>query len=156
MLGLPAGIPALIVLVGAVVLGRMAADDYAEGPIQRVSVVAMVVSTPFAVWGLFNSVFFHLDLGMVSMAMAGAAGAYGYGLMPVDGVELSATNFRMASGIGFGAVCANYLLGLALVDESGLILYFVVAEAFWGYMLYSSFAATSVDVDASSSYTSVI
>lgn len=69
MLGLPAGIPALIVLVGAVVLGRMAADDYAEGPIQRVSVVAMVVSTPFAVWGLFNSVFFHLDLGMVSMAI---------------------------------------------------------------------------------------
>ena len=55
MLGLPAGIPALIVLIGAVVLGRMAADDYAEGPIQRVSVVAMVVSVPFCIWGLFNT-----------------------------------------------------------------------------------------------------
>ena len=55
MLGLPAGIPALIVLVGAVALGRMAADDYAEGPIQRVSVVAMVVSVPFCIWGLFNT-----------------------------------------------------------------------------------------------------
>ena len=59
MLGLPAGIPALIVLVGAVALGRMAADDYAEGPIQRVSVVAMVVSVPFCVWGLFNTMFYH-------------------------------------------------------------------------------------------------
>ena len=58
MLGLPAGIPALIVLVGAVVLGRMAADDYAEGPIQRVSVVAMVVSVPFCIWGLFNTMFY--------------------------------------------------------------------------------------------------
>ena len=55
MLGLPAGVPALIVLVGAVALGRMAADDYAEGPIQRVSVVAMVVSVPFCIWGLFNT-----------------------------------------------------------------------------------------------------
>ncbi len=58
MLGLPAGIPALIVLVGAVALGRMAADDYAEGPIQRVSVVAMVVSVPFCIWGLFNTMFY--------------------------------------------------------------------------------------------------
>ena len=31
ILGLPAGVPALILLVGAVALGRMAADDYAEG-----------------------------------------------------------------------------------------------------------------------------
>ena len=58
MLGLPAGIPALIVLIGAVVLGRLAADDYAEGPIQRVSVVAMVVSVPFCIWGLFNTMFY--------------------------------------------------------------------------------------------------
>ena len=60
MLGLPAGVPALIVLVGAVALGRMAADDYAEGPIQRVSVVAMVVSVPFCVWGLFNTMFYSV------------------------------------------------------------------------------------------------
>ena len=58
MFGLPAGVPALIVLVGAVALGRMAADDYAEGPIQRVSVVAMVVSVPFCIWGLFNTMFY--------------------------------------------------------------------------------------------------
>ena len=157
MLGLPAGIPALIVLVGAVALGRMAADDYAEGPIQRVSVVAMVVSVPFCVWGLFNTMFYHLDLGMVSYALAGAAGAYGFGLLSVDGYEQSATNVRTVTFAGFGAVAANYLLGLALVPTfSGLGLYFVVALAFWVSMLYSAYAATSVELDPSSTYTSLI
>ena len=160
MLGLPAGIPALIVLVGAVVLGRMAADDYAEGPIQRVSVVAMVVSVPFCVWGLFNTLYYHLDLGMVSYALAGAAGAYGFGLLSVDGYEQSATNVRTVTFAGFGSVAANYLLGLALLalvpTFSGLGLYFVVAEAFWLSMLYSAYAATSVELDPSSTYTSLI
>ena len=157
MLGLPAGIPALIVLVGAVALGRMAADDYAEGPIQRVSVVAMVVSVPFCVWGLFNTMMYHLDLGMVSYALAGAAGAYGFGLLSVDGYEHSASNVRTVTFAGFGSVAANYLLGLAVVPTfSGLGLYFVVALAFWASMLYSAYAATSVELDPSSTYTSLI
>ena len=99
----------------------MAADDYAEGPIQRVSVVAMVVSVPFCIWGLFNTMMYHLDLGMVSYALAGAAGAYGFGLLSVDGYEHSATNVRTVTFAGFGSVAANYLLGLALVPTfSGL------------------------------------
>ena len=157
MFGLPASVPALIVVVGAVALGRMAADDYAEGPIQRVSVVAMVVSVPFCIWGLFNTMMYHLDLGMVSYALAGAAGAYGFGLLSVDGYEQSASNVRTVTFAGFGAVALNYLLGLALVPKfSGLGFYFVVAEAFWLSMIYSAYAATSVELDPSSTYTSLI
>jgi len=101
--------------------------------------------------------FYHLDLGMVSYALAGAAGAYGFGLLSVDGYEHSATNVRMVTGVGFGAVAANYLLGLAVVPTfSGLGLYFVVALAFWASMLYSAYAATSVELDPSSTYTSLI
>ena len=81
---------------------------------------------------------------MVSYALAGAAGAYGFGLLSVDGYEQSATNVRTVTFAGFGAVAANYLLGLALVPTfSGLGLYFVVALAFWVSMLYSAYAATS-------------
>ena len=72
-----------------------------------------------------------LDLGMVSYALAGAAGAYGFGLLSVDGYEHSATNVRTVTFAGFGSVAANYLLGLAVVPTfSGLGLYFVVALAF--------------------------
>jgi len=39
---------------------------------------------------------------------------------------------------------------------SGLGLYFVVAFAFWLSMLYSAYAATSVELDPSSTYTSLI
>ena len=94
---------------------------------------------------------------MVSYALAGAAGAYGFGLLSVDGYEQSATNVRTVTFAGFGSVAANYLLGLAVVPTfSGLGLYFVVALAFWASMLYSAYAATSVELDPSSTYTSLI
>ncbi len=79
------------------------------------------------------------------------------GLLSVDGYEQSATNVRTVAFAGYGSVAANYLLGLALVPTfSGLGLYFVVAEAFWVSMLYSAYAATSVELDPSSTYTSLI
>ena len=41
---------ALILLAAFVALGRFAAEVYAANPVQRVSVVAMVVAAPFWLW----------------------------------------------------------------------------------------------------------
>jgi hypothetical protein len=154
MFAMPDGVPALIVLVAFIAVGRFAAEVYAQGPAQRVSIVAMVVAAPFWLWATYNTVFDSLDLGVFSLALAGLAGAYGYELLPVGYTQ---NGFRAAATVGFGAVCVNYILGLTAVVEWGLITYFAVAEAFWLGMLYSAFASTSGDPDIlASAYTSLV
>ena len=44
------GVLALILLAAFVALGRFAAEVYAANPVQRVSIVAMVVAAPFWLW----------------------------------------------------------------------------------------------------------
>ena len=51
------GVLALILLAAFVALGRFAAEVYAANPVQRVSIVAMVVAAPFWLWALYNTVF---------------------------------------------------------------------------------------------------
>merc|ERR1719282_111410 len=117
MFGLAPGVPAIVVLAAAIGLGRLAADRYAEAPAARVGVIALVVS----------------------FALAGLAGAYGCDALP--GPAVTPGGFRAAAAVGFGAVAANYALGLALVRDAGLVAYFAAAEVFWLGLLYAACVA---------------
>ena len=153
------GVLALILLAAFVALGRFAAEVYATNPVQRVSIVAMVVAAPFWLWALYNTVFDSLDLGVFSLALAGMAGVYGFELIPAEfpcgstmvesGLPaVTPITFRAVSTVGFGAVCANYILGLTAVSGWGMVTYMAAGLLFWLGMLYSAYAATStVDSD---------
>ena len=108
------GVLALILLAAFVALGRFAAEVYAANPVQRVSIVAMVVAAPFWLWALYNTCFDSLDLGVVSLALAGLAGVYGFELIPAEWpcgstmvesglAAVTPFTFRVASTVGFGA-----------------------------------------------------
>jgi len=73
------------------------------------------------------------------------------GLAPVTPVT-----FRVVSTVGFGAVCANYILGLTAVSGWGMITYMAAGLLFWLGMLYSAFAATSSVESDGALYTSLI
>ena len=161
------GVLALILLAAFVALGRFAAEVYAANPVQRVSIVAMVVAAPFWLWALYNTCFDSLDLGVVSLALAGLAGVYGFELIPAEWpcgstvVEsglpaVTPVTFRVVSTVGFGAVCANYILGLTAVSGWGMVTYMAAGLLFWLGMLYSAFAATSSVESDGALYTSLI
>ena len=61
------GVLALILLAAFVALGRFAAEVYAQGPVQRVSIVAMVGAAPFWLWASPTPCS-TLDLGVFSGA----------------------------------------------------------------------------------------
>mmetsp|Transcript_33159 Transcript_33159/g.102758 ORF Transcript_33159/g.102758 Transcript_33159/m.102758 type:complete len:163 (+) Transcript_33159:926-1414(+) len=152
---IPAGVPAIFVLGGAAAGGLLTAQRYAarnadatdrpEGML-KLGVVGLVVSGAFWCWALLLTLFKGFDLGIVSFALAAAASAYAAGLVPAP---LSNDAFKMACGVGYGAVAANYALGLLVVSEFFLRAYFAIALVFWLGMLYVAYTlARSGGLDA--------
>lgn len=156
-----AGWPALCVLVAAAGGGYAASTKYVERSADatdrpeamlRLGVVGVVVAGVFWCWALLLTLFTGFDLGVVTFLLAGGASAYAAGLLPLP---LSTDTFKMACGAGFGAVAANYALGLVLVSDFGLRAYFAAGLVFWLGMLYVAYTlarAGGLDAEMPSTY----
>ena len=97
----------------------------------KLSVTAGCVAAVFWGWALFNTVFLHFDLGVLSFALALGASAFGGGKFNSIGIPLTTENYRAATLVGYGAVAANYALGIILVDSTGSQIYFGLGMALW-------------------------
>ena len=102
------------------------------------------------------TLFESFDLGTFSFALALGASAYGVGVgLPVP---LTSQTYKMACGVGYGAVAANYLLGIVLVSEFSLRVYFGMGMLFWIVALNLAFMYArqgGLDADAATTYSQI-
>ena len=141
-----AGLPAAFILVLAAGGGFWAAEKFLASDfvdsmrpreMVKLGVVTGVVGLVFWLWATLLTIFREFDLGMVSFALAVVASAYGVGVLPVP---LATQTYKVASGVGYGAVFCNYTLGMILVSDVMLRVYFGIGMAFWAAALYAAFA----------------
>ena len=76
-------------------------------------------------------------LSLPSLARLRQAPRPALGVLPVP---LATQTYKVASGVGYGAVFCNYTLGMILVSDVMLRVYFGMGMAFWAAALYAAFA----------------
>jgi len=143
---LPAGVPALSVMVASICVGATAGRCAAPPAERALSTLATAVATPSAalwVWALSRSFAGTPDLGVISfaLAMCGAAAYY-----PRGSFWCGASRRALLWSVGCGAVAVNFGIGVTLLCVQGfmpdrrlLLLYYCAGAAYWaGAGVYGS------------------
>ena len=134
-----AGLPALIVLAGTIVLGACLAALLTAGTVAQnnrslhfLFVTQLVVAPTFWAWALYNCVYKNFDLGVVSFAFVTVASAYGFVRLDVSSPDVL-LNQRTVTGLSGALVVFNYAVGIIVGVKSSwtLAIYMSVACLAW-------------------------
>mmetsp|Transcript_2835 Transcript_2835/g.3927 ORF Transcript_2835/g.3927 Transcript_2835/m.3927 type:complete len:163 (-) Transcript_2835:267-755(-) len=134
-----AGSLAISVLILSVVIGivlgkyQLNSDRLSGKPPKLIvlSVTTGIVSLIFLIWAIVNYVQESFDLGVFTFSLALGASLYGSGSLD-QCVPLSTESYRLTSFSGYGAVAANYMLGLIYKrDDIVFSIYCVLGFLVW-------------------------
>merc|ERR1711988_554603 len=144
-MGLPAGVPALLVLGGTLLIGSICGYGFgslfsydALPPASRrarrnfcmFAISGLCIAPVFWAWALYNTVTHSFDFGVVTFFIATAA--------PIRGITVSASSdlqaikcHRVIAVIACAFPCLNYVGALFLGLDTWLVIYMVAGALVW-------------------------